>query len=157
MLYSAATLRYKNGISVVLSVKCQPSKLSEFLRVDNERSNAAAEIERERETERKQSVFVYAALWSGAWSCYGVATRTCLLYMRQRFESKVIVRPVLSHHPLPLTIHMHSHLFNINSVVWWGEEMGERTGHTNGVGMGEKRGGGREERKMERSSQMANR
>lgn len=58
MLYSAATLRYKNGISVVLSVKCQPSKLSEFLRVDNERSNAAAERERERLRGNSQCLFM---------------------------------------------------------------------------------------------------
>lgn len=38
--------------------------------------------------------------------------------MRQRFVSKVSVHTVLLSPPLPLTTHTHSHLFNINSVVY---------------------------------------
>lgn len=142
VLHSAATLCYKNGILVVLSVKCQPSKPSGFLRVDNERTTLLQKERLRRNSQwtclcvRKGCVFVYSALWSGARSCYGVATRTGLLYMRQRFASKVIVHAVLLSSPPPSN-RTHSHVFNINSIVWrggvqkWGWD-------------GEKGGGGQE-------------
>lgn len=118
VLYSAAMLRCKNWISAVFSVECQPSKLSEFLRVDYEHITL---LQKERLRNKglcaRGFVFVYSALWSGAQSCYDVATRTRLPYMRQRFASKVSVHAVLLSPPLPLTTHTHSHLFNINPVV----------------------------------------
>ena len=65
MLHTAATLRYEDGISLVLSVKCQPSKLSASLRVDNEHTTP-------RQTERKQSVHMFVCVHK----C--VCVRVCL-------------------------------------------------------------------------------
>lgn len=59
--------------------------------VDNERTVALQKV--------CVCVCVYAALWSGAWSRYIVATRTFLLYTRQQFSSKVIVHSVLFSSP----------------------------------------------------------
>lgn len=113
------------------------SKQSEFLRADNEHITL-----QQKKSERKQSavcVFVYAVLWSGARSCYAVATRTWLLYMRQRFASKVIA--VLFSSPLPPTMHTHicrrahRHLYIINSVLSRGGEVRGSVECRDGLGM----------------------
>lgn len=101
----------------------------------------------------QECVFIYAALWYGARSCYGVATRTCLLYMRQQqFVSKVIVHAVLLLSSPPPSIHTQSPVY---MCVGWGG--GQRWGWD-----GEKGGGGWTEELVkgtdtERGSQMADR
>lgn len=76
----------------------------------------------------QECVFIYAALWYGARSCYGVATRTCLLYMRQQqFVSKVIVHAVLLLSSPPPSIHTQSPVYVCVGGGWgWGvgAEMG---------------------------------
>lgn len=112
VLYSAAMLRCENWILPLYSVECQPSKLSEFLRVDYE-----------------PKILLQKESWGGNTGlCLfitpcGLGRRAVMMlqqghtYMRQRFVSKVSVHTVLLSPALPLTTHAHSHLFNINSVV----------------------------------------
>ena len=110
---NAARMEYR----LYFSVGCQPSEPSEYLSVDNERTALPQKWEAERKAVGGHvcvSTRVYVCLCRcglRAGSCYGVATRTCLQYTRQRFASKVIVHAVLLSSPpsFPPMRHTHTH------------------------------------------------
>lgn len=110
VLYSAARLRYKNGISALLNL----ANWVIFLRVDYEHITLLQKEELRRNSHRT-CLCVHKGLFIpryglGLRAVADVATRTCLLYTRQQFVCKVSVHPF----PHPPVIIM------LCSVLQWG-------------------------------------